>query len=348
MPGFAAPVWAVPRGTEGVRIMTQAVATSMPIADCLADTGLTEATLADEDAEIWAHQEFRVVSNIVRRLGDRPGLGVDVGGFSTLGRLGVLGFALLTSATLREGFERILPYQALLPSHVRFSIATDGARDCIVADDTDIPADIRPFIVERDLAGLAAVTAGANIPIAVEWVETTLDEQRARRLAQTWALTTDVRPDCPVNRIVGPPGILDIALPQSDPNTTRVFERQCRELLDRRVSRVGVAGQVRSRILHDQRGLPSMQTIADELHLDPRTLRRKLTAEGTSFRAVIAEIRRSRAEQMLATTLPIETIARHLGYAETASFTHAFLRWTGLSPSAFRQTLRNETRGSVQ
>ena len=71
MPGFAAPVWAVPRGTEGVRIMTQAVATSMPIADCLADTGLTEATLADEDAEIWAHQEFRVVSNIVRRLGDR-------------------------------------------------------------------------------------------------------------------------------------------------------------------------------------------------------------------------------------------------------------------------------------
>ena len=340
MSGFAVPVWAVPRGTEGVRIMTQAVAGALPVADCLTGTGLTEATLADQDAEIWAHQEFKVVSNIVRRLGDRPGLGVDVGGFSTLGRLGVLGFAFLTSATLREGFERIVPYQALLPSHVRFSIATDGDRDYVVADDSDIPADIRPFIVERDLAGLAAVLAGANIPIAVEWVETTLDERRARRLAQTWSLTTDVRPDRPLNRIAAARGALDVALPQSDPNTTRVFERQCRELLDGRMSRVGVAGQVRSRILHDQRSLPSMQTIADELHLDPRTLRRKLTDEGTSFRDLIAEVRRARAEQMLATNVPIETIAGQLGYAETASFTHAFTRWTGLSPSRFRRNLQ--------
>lgn len=340
MPGFAVPVWAVPRGTEGVRIMTQAVAGSLTVADCLAGTGLTPSVLADEDAEIWAHQEFGVVGNIVRRLGDRPGLGVDVGGFSTLGRLGVLGFAFLTSATVREGFERILPYQALLPSHVRFSIDDDGSRAYVVADDSDIPADIRPFIVERDLAGLAAVLAGANIPIEVDWVETTLDEKRAQRLAENWALTADVRPDRPVNRIAAAAGTLDMALPQSDPNTTRVFERQCRELLDRRLSRVGVAGQVRSRILHDQGQFPSMQIVADELHLDARTLRRKLTAEGTSFRDLIAEARRARAEEMLACDVSIENIARQLGYAETASFTHAFRRWTGSAPSEFRRDRR--------
>jgi AraC-like DNA-binding protein len=249
-----------------------------------------------------------------------------------------LGFAFLTSATIREGFERILPYQALLPSHVRFSIDTDAERDYVVADDADIPADVRPFIVERDLAGLAAVLAGANIPIAVDWVETTLDEQRARRLAQTWSLTTDVRPDQPRNRIAAARGTLDAALPQADPNTTRVFERQCRELLDGRLSRVGVAGQVRSRILHDQRSFPSMQAIADELHLDPRTLRRKLIDEGTSYRELIAGIRRARAEQLLATNVSIETIAQQLGYAETASFTHAFVRWTGMAPSEFRRS----------
>jgi len=317
--------------------MTQAVASSMPVADCLAGTGLLESTLADEGAEIWAHQEFRVVGNIVSRLGDHPGLGVEVGGFSTLGRLGVLGFAFLTSATVREGFERILPYQALLPSHMRFAIGADAEREYVVADDNDIPIDIRPFIVERDLAGLAAVLSGANIPVEVEWAETTLDEQRAERLAQTWSMTTDVRPNRRVNRIAVVPGTLDVPLPQADPNTTRVFERQCRELLDGRLSRVGVAGQVRSRILHDQRSFPSMQEIADELHLDPRTLRRKLTDEGTSFRELIAEVRRTRAEQMLATNVSIEVIARQLGYAETASFTHAFTRWTGLAPSEFRR-----------
>ncbi len=320
--------------------MTQAVLGALPLDECLAGTGLTESTLTDEDAEIWAHQEFRVVSNIVSGLGDRPGLGVDVGGFSTVGRLGVLGFAFLTSATLREGFERMLPYQALLPSHVHFSIDTDGTRDYVIADDRDIPADIGPFIVERDLAGLAAVLTGADIPVAVEWVETTLDEPRARRLAQTWSLTTDVRPDRPLNRIAAPRGALDIALPQADPNTTRVFERQCRELLDGRLSRVGVAGQVRSRILHDQRSFPAMKTIADELHIDPRTLRRRLVEEGTSFRELLVEVRRDRAEQMLATNVSIETMARRLGYAETASFTHAFTRWTGLSPSQFRRRLQ--------
>ena len=320
--------------------MTQAVADALTVDECLAGTGLTGSTLDDEDAEIWAHQEFKVVANIVSRLGDRAGLGVDVGGFSTLGRLGVLGFAFLTSATVREGFERILPYQALLPSHVRFSIQTDATREYVVADDSDIPAAIRPFIVERDLAGLAAVLTGANIPISVDWVETTLDEKRARRLAESWALTSDVRPNRPINRIAGAPGTLDVALPQSDPNTTRVFERQCRELLDGRLSRVGVGGQVRSRILHDQQRFPSMQTIADGLHLDPRTLRRKLTDEGTSYRDLIAEARRARAEQLLAGNAPVEAIARELGYAETASFTHAFTRWTGLRPSEFRRRLR--------
>lgn len=320
--------------------MLQAVADLMPVADCLAGTGLREAHLADEDEEIWAHQEFRVVSNIVARLGDRPGLGVDIGGFSTLGRLGVLGFAFLTSATVREGLERILPYQALLPSHVRFSIGADTRSEYLIADDRDIPADIRPFIVERDLAGLAAVLEGANVSIAVGWVETTLDPHRARRLANSWSLTTDVRPDAPQNRIGGDRGLLDVVLPQSDPTTTRVFERQCRQLLDRRLARVGVAGQVRSRILHDPTRFPSMQEVADELHLDPRTLRRKLSEEATSYRELVAEIRRGRAEQMLGGELSVEAISRELGYAETASFTHAFTRWTGLSPRQFRLALR--------
>jgi DNA-binding transcriptional LysR family regulator len=49
---------------------------------------------------------------------------------------------------------------------------------------------------------------------------------------------------------------------------------------------------------------------------------------------------RNGTSQLLAGTEPIETIARQLGYAETASFTHAFTRWTGLRPSDFRRRLR--------
>lgn len=320
--------------------MTQAVADVMSVDDCLAGTGLTESDLVDEDAEIWAHQEFTVVRNIIGRLGDEPGRGIQVGGFSTLGRTGVVGFAFLTSATIREGFQRSFPYLVLAPSHLPLSVEADDRHDYIAADDSDIPADIRAFIVERDLGGLAAVLHGANVHLIPEWVETTLDPERADRLAAAWSPTADVRPNQPRNRIAFARGAFDAALPQADANTARVAERQCQQLLERRLSRVGVAGQVRSRIMHDQAAFPSMQEVADELHLDPRTLRRKLNGEGTSFRAVVAEVRRARAEQLLAGNLAIESIADQLGYAETASFTHAFIRWTGLSPSQFRAALR--------
>jgi len=336
-PPFAAPVWAVPRGTEGVRIMTQAVTESMSVAECLAGTGLAESDLADEDTEIWAHQEFTVVRNIIDALGGQPGRGIEVGGFSTLGRTGMLGFAFLTSATVREGLERALPYLALAPSHMRLSVEADDEHDYLAADDSDIPADIRPFIVERDVGGLAAVLRGANVCLEPDWLETTLDPVRAELLARVWSPTAGVRPDQPRNRIAFGPRAFDTALPQADSNTARVAERQCQQLLERRLSRVGMAGQVRSRIMHDRLAFPSMQAVADELHLDPRTLRRKLTDEGTSFREVVAEVRRIRAEELLTGSAPVELIAQQLGYAETASFTHAFTRWTGLSPSRFRQ-----------
>ncbi|MBD8505047.1 AraC family transcriptional regulator ligand-binding domain-containing protein [Hoyosella sp. G463] len=338
----AAPAWSVPRGTEGLRIMAQGVTGHMTIAEVLSGTGLTEADLVDETAEIWEHQEFAVVRNIVGKLGDNTGQGIEVGGFSTFGRAGIVGFTFLASATVREGVERVAPYLALAPSHVRLSVDADATHSYIVADDTEIPADVRPFIVERDLAGIAAVLRGAGVELAPEWIETTLDEERAERLVRTWSATAEIRPNQSRNRIAGPPEMLDVPLPQADPNTARLFERQCAEVLGRRLARVGLAGQIRSRLLNDPAHFPSMQTVADELHLDPRTLRRRLTDEGTSFRALVEDVRCTLAERLLAQDMPIEAIAHRLGYAETASFTHAFTRWTGVAPS--RSRARNRRR----
>ncbi|WP_026306772.1 helix-turn-helix domain-containing protein [Smaragdicoccus niigatensis] len=340
MAAAVAPAWAVPRGTEGVRIMAKGVAGRMTTADLLSGTGLTEADLVDETAEIWPHQEFAVVRNIIGQLGDCPGQGIEIGLFSTFGRAGIVGFTFLASATVREGIERIAPYLALSPSHVRLSAEVDDTRSYIVADDSDIPADVRSFIVERDLAGIGAVLQGANVLLSPDWFETTLGEDRAERLVRTWSPTAEVRPNKTLNRIAGPREMLDAELPQADPNMARLFERQCAELLDRRLARVGVSGQVRSRLLHDPSHFPSMESVADELHLDPRTLRRRLTEEGTSFRALVDDVRRTLAESLLADDMTIDAIAVRLGYAETASLTHAFTRWTGMSPSRWRAHLR--------
>ncbi|CAM5734621.1 AraC family transcriptional regulator ligand-binding domain-containing protein [Mycolicibacterium aubagnense] len=334
------PVWAVPRGIEGVRIMVQGgIAHGMTLTECLAGSGLTEAGLDDENAEIWAHQEFDVIRNLIAGLGDRPGVGIEVGLHSTLGRAGLLGFLILAAPTLRQGVELILPYLALSPTHLRFSVETDDEYGYLVGDDSELPTDVRPFIVERDLAGFVAATQGANLALTPAWAETTLDADRAAKLAELWQLPASaVRHGRRTNRVAATHDVLNMPSPLADANTARKLEQQCRDVLERRLSRVGVAGQVRSRLLHNPGELPPMQTIADELHVDPRTLRRRLATEGTSYRALLDEVRRQLAVELLQQDLSVEEISRYLGYAETANFTHAFTRWEGTAPSYFRRS----------
>jgi AraC-like DNA-binding protein len=68
-----------------------------------------------------------------------------------------------------------------------------------------------------------------------------------------------------------------------------------------------------------------------------QSLQRRLRRAGLSYREVLARARRRRAEALLReTTMPIAEIAYALGYEDHANFTHAFKRWTGRAPSAFR------------
>lgn len=84
-------------------------------------------------------------------------------------------------------------------------------------------------------------------------------------------------------------------------------------------------------------GLISEKVTAKLLAIGPRTLQRALKAEGTSFRQVRLRIVEERALSLLSETdMPIEEIAKSLGYSEPRSFRRVFKDWIGLSPTAFR------------
>lgn len=71
--------------------------------------------------------------------------------------------------------------------------------------------------------------------------------------------------------------------------------------------------------------------------MHPRALRRRLEAEDTSYRELLAEVRtRLAIEYLRKTAMTNEEIANRLGYSDAANFRHAFIRWTGKSPSDFR------------
>ena len=68
-----------------------------------------------------------------------------------------------------------------------------------------------------------------------------------------------------------------------------------------------------------------------------RTLTRKLADEGTTYEQVLDQLRHSLALQyMKEQGVSLSQIAWLLGYEGSSSFNHAFVRWTGRSPSATR------------
>ncbi len=85
---------------------------------------------------------------------------------------------------------------------------------------------------------------------------------------------------------------------------------------------------------------PSLEVAAEMAELSPRTLRRRLSAEGTSWRAVVDQARIDACHRLLGDPgRPLSQIATALGYSDQAHLTRAFRRWTGETPSAYRRRL---------
>ena len=105
-------------------------------------------------------------------------------------------------------------------------------------------------------------------------------------------------------------------LDRSDTVTGRV-----RRLLESRIGREGIG----------------LEEIAVEIHMSPATLRRRLDEEGTTFRAIVDELRRELALRYVAEPrVAIGEVAFLLGFSTQSAFGTAFRRWTGSSPIEHR------------
>jgi AraC-like DNA-binding protein len=328
--------WDFPRGVAGTSLLVRfGTGHGIDSERLLAGSGLTLNRLSDPAFEVSAHQELRVVRNLAAVL---PDAGLAVGREYHATTFGILGFAFISSPTMRDAFEVALRYLDLSFAFVipRVSLVDGEVR--LELDDHLLPEDIARFLVERDLAAIYTVI-NELVPDGVPLTSlelrfpspSSVDEYRA---------VFGLRPrfGCPSTVATSDAAYLDRPLPQANAHTVAMCEAHCRELVSRRRARSGVAHEVRERLTRFG-GLGSpMPDIARQLNLSTRTLRRRLEEEGTSFRALLDEVREVLADELLTTgALPVEDIAFRLGYAEASSFIHAFKRWKGVTPTAFLQ-----------
>ncbi|MFF2166647.1 AraC family transcriptional regulator [Streptomyces sp. NPDC058175] len=103
---------------------------------------------------------------------------------------------------------------------------------------------------------------------------------------------------------------------------------------------LSVAARTLARRLLPTGGL-TLELVAGQLSVHPRTLQRHLATEGSSFEASVDELRREEAARYLRDTdMPLGQLAGLLGYSEQSVLTRACHRWFGASPSAYRRALR--------
>lgn len=86
----------------------------------------------------------------------------------------------------------------------------------------------------------------------------------------------------------------------------------------------------------------SIEQIATDLHLTKRTLQRRLQSLNTNFAQLRDDLRFHYAiKYLIDDNMSVDLVSRALDFSDRTSFTNAFKRWTGLSPSTFRKLFRD-------
>jgi AraC-like DNA-binding protein len=322
-----------------MRLMAElGAAYGMPVAAALKGTGVRERELADPAALVHPEQELQLIRNLLTRLDAVPALGVHAGLRYHYTAFGMLGFAWVSSPNLRSALDFALCYFSLTFAFTSFHVTDTAAHTLVTVDDSEVPDDLKRFIVERDSAALIQVQR--DLYPAHSVISSVLFPFPQPADASPYEAALGLRP------IFGQPpcaikfdrSALLRPLPLANEGARSAAEEQCRLLLDRRKCRSGLSLKIRDRLIRDSARMPGMAAVAADLCMTSRTLRRRLSDEGTTFSAVRDEVRLALAEEFLSmTSLTIEQIAVRLGYAEPTCFINAFKGWKGVTPLVFRK-----------
>jgi AraC-like DNA-binding protein len=317
-------------------------------AAALQGVGLSLDELRSPTTLVSVTQVVQVYRNALRLSRD-PNFAFQSGLRTHVSSYGMYGFAILSSVNFRQTMHFAVHYHQLATPLVKLRFAEQGRQAIWTIDPPPhlvIDGRLYRFIVELQfgiVTSLQRDVMGSSFhpsSFEVTFEPARPPEQYEKDFGSPVAFRQ------PANRLVFDAAWLDGAPALGNDVTYASVLALCDDLHDRLQHRVGVAGKVRGFLL-SKLGRPiSLESVASHFDIPERTLRRKLREEGTSFRAILDQLRAELATKYLRDTqMTVDDIASALGFSETANFRHAFRRWKRASPSAFRQTLQDEGAG---
>jgi AraC-like DNA-binding protein len=277
-------------------------------------------------------------------------LGLRIGADAAPHHQNVATMAALASPNLGEALKRQARYKRLVcPEQIVITVTRGEARlryEWLLAEEGP-PATL----IDGIFAGvLRLARQGTGKPIAPRRIE--LARRRAHEAMLERHFGCDVRFDAAVDLFVFDANALAEPFVTHNAQVLEVIvpglEAALRDDAGRRRS---LADDVRSTLSQRISGeRPAVEKVAKALGMSGRTLQRRLEELGTSYQALLDDVRRSSARRLLAKTdLDTSEVAFLLGFEELNSFTRAFHAWEGTTPARWRasQASHGNARGAA-
>ncbi len=314
-----------------------------PVGAVCAAAGLDENVLVDRERSIPLAKYLAGIEVAVRDEGI-PDLGFLVGEHTTPLEHGVLGYALLSSPTLRESLQRYVRFQYLQGPLLAVSLSESET----TAEMTAVPrrgrwqmspAALR-YVVQEWLVGwnqwCQIIGRSGSF---FEHVRLGYATDGKRPFYENHLCCT-VSYDNDATTAVFSSKRLDLPLEYADESIAALCTVQCERLLEVLDLRAGLVAEIHRQLVNRPGQLPTMDTMAGILNIGTRTLRRRLKDENTSYQQVVAEFRVAMAKRYFAeTTLPANEVALLVGYSDPANLYRIFRRETGQTPQEYRARL---------
>ena len=305
--------------------------------ELIAEVGLQPQLLGDADARIPHSTAVRVWDHFAAELKD-DSFGLFAAQLLDAAPSDLVDYMLQHAVDLRDLWSRFGRYQSLFHD-ANDAVAEVRGSDVVFVQRFGKPLPqsrhLNEFIVANWLTRVRRALGRPLRPTAVRFRHPAPRDD-ARHLK---VFDLPVTFDAAENALVVPAAVLDERLPAADPALRELLARQLDGKLREHDGEPAWLDSARA-ALRDAMlaGQPDIDTTARALAMSVRSLQRRLGAGGSSFRALLDDVRRELAlAQMGRQTASVTDVAFLLGFSEVSAFSRAFRRWTGASPAQYRR-----------
>lgn len=280
--------------------------------------------------------EFFAFWRALEVVGTGRDLALRLGKEAAPSQLDVATLAALHSPNLGEALSRFARYKRLIcGEHVSIELADDEAR--IAFNWVHIQEAQPLMLVEATFMSLIALAShGFGQPIVPLRVELARRRSDERLLYQYFSCPVSF--DAPLDRLVLMEATLARPFVTHNADLLAVLLPALETELESRTERT-LADDVRTALARRMNGeRPSVEKVAEELGMSPRSLQRRLGELGTTYQRLLDDTRRDTSRRLLShTDLDAGEVAFLVGFEELNSFTRAFHGWEGVTPHRWRE-----------